>query len=542
MKTKTLLIAAAMLLCLSAASFAQSIYSTSSTPITTVIATGNAELAGNITFSCTSGTSVDGTISIQYGGSNVNITSPFSGSPASAQVTITTVGGGGPVASVNPTASQYSPGLLVITIPAGMVAPYQITVSNVRVQINGTGLTNLVANLSATGNLIAAGSTSLTVINSTTGVGIVSNASYKETPGTALSGLTSSVPVISAVTGATTPSPANTTIVVKEGFLAAFSKGVGVRITVSATPMKGVKFSFPATAASYDGTSTTAINANWVRGLSTSQAATGTTATISSSSTSSSSLQVYYYVGTDGATSATTIEYLEIPVTIISDTTLETFPLAAGTFTYTVSLAPVAGPYITDTSSADFGTPRGINLVPRFAALESAAANLVTITGSNSSLMVPYAYASQTPGDYNTAMAISNTSEDPGSTILGFTGAVPQSGTVTFYLFPQGASTQPMFKYTTAAGSPGAGLDATGNVVAGGTYSVFLNQILPLVTPPTGSTATLGSSFTGYIVIVPNFTNAHGTFVLSNFTNLTMQSGLMLVLSDRSVLPEKLVF
>ena len=55
MKTKTLLIAAAMLLCLSAASFAQSIYSTSSTPITTVIATGNAELAGNITFTCAAG-------------------------------------------------------------------------------------------------------------------------------------------------------------------------------------------------------------------------------------------------------------------------------------------------------------------------------------------------------------------------------------------------------------------------------------------------------------------------------------------------------
>jgi len=541
MKTKTLLIAAAMVLCFSAASFAQSIYSTSSTPITTVIASGNAELAGNITFTCASGTSVSGTISIQYGGSNVNITSPFSGTPPGARVTITTVGGGGGAAGVNLTASQYSPGLLVIDVPAGLVAPYTITVSNVRVQINGTGLTNLVANLSATGNLIAAGSTSLTVINSTTGVGIASNASYKEAPGTAL-GTANSVPVISAVTGLITPTAANTTIVVKEGFLSAFSIGVGVRVTVSATPMKGVSFSFPATASSYDTTGTNNTNlSTWARGVSTSQTATGTAGTISSSSTSSSSLQMYYYVATEGSLSPTTIEQLEIPVTIISNTATETFPLAAGTFTYTVSLAPVAGPYITDSSSADFGTPRGITLVPRFAALESAAANLATITGSSSSLLIPYAYASQTAGDYNTAMAISNTSEDPGTTILGFTGAIPQSGSVTFYLFPQN-STLPMFKYTTAAGSPGAGLDASGNIVAGGTYSVFLNQLLPLATPPTGSTATLGTSFTGYIIVVPNFTNAHGTFVLSNFTNLTMQSGLMLVLSDRSVLPEKLLF
>lgn len=119
MKTKTLLIAAVMFFALSAVAFSQAaVYSVSSTPITTVIATGNAEPAGDITFTQTGGTSVLGTISLQYGGNNVNITNPF------ANITITCTGGyAASCPTVNNTPiSQYSPGLLVISIPAG-VAP-----------------------------------------------------------------------------------------------------------------------------------------------------------------------------------------------------------------------------------------------------------------------------------------------------------------------------------------------------------------------------------------------------------------------------------
>jgi hypothetical protein len=557
MKTKTLLIAAVILLCFSAASFAQQIYSTSSTPITTVIATGNAELVGNITFTGNPGPSVAGTIYLQYGGSNVNITSTF----ASITVCTNNVGfvaapgvcaaGFGTYAGlqVDLVASTYSPGLLVIDVPAGLTvaagaAPTQLTIGAVRVQINGTGLTNLIANISGTGNLIAAGSTAVTVINSTTGVGIASATSYLTSPPLNFSGtVTAGTPVVNAVTGAVTcngiPCAGNATIAIKEGFLAAFTKGVGVRITVSATPAKGVTFTFPATATSYDAGGGV-IDANWVRGVSTSQAATGTTYAISSSTTSTSSLQVYYYVATDTAADPTTIEYLEIPVTIASDPTVETFPLPAGSFSYTVSLAPVQGPY--NTSGANTGKPDGL-LVPRFQALETPTTGIpiVTVAGSSTTMLIPYGYASKTAGDFNTAMAIINSSEDPGTTLLGFTGAVPQAGPITFYLFPQD-STLPMFTYKTVAGSPGSGLDASGNVLAGGTYTVFLNQIFPLATPPTGSTAVLGNSFTGYVMIVTNFTNAHGIFVISNFTTLTAQSSLMLVLGDRSVLPERAGF
>lgn len=565
MKPKTLLIAAAMFLCLSALASAQSIYSTSSTPITTVIKTGNAELAGSITFTGT-GTSTSGTISIQYGGTNVNITSTFASIAICTNDTLAAgyVAGGAdgrcPAGTgtatglgVDTTASSYSPGLLVVDIPTGLapVAPattYAVTVgalstNGVRVQINGTGLTNLVANISGTGNLIAAGSTSVTVINSTTGDGInpAGVASFN-TSGTApvtlpvTSTTPAGTPLLNSVTGTFTVAAGqqSTTITIKEGFLSAFTKGVGVRIGVSATPPKGVSFNFPATATSYD-SSGGVVNPNWVRGTNTSQAATGSTTAITSSSTSASSLAVYYYVATDTAADPTNIEILEIPVTLASDPTSETFPIPSGTFTYVVSLAPVQGPY--NTSGANSGKPDGL-LVPRFQQLDVGPANLLTIVGSNTTLFIPYAYASTTANDFNTALAITNSTEDVGATILGFTGAVPQAGPVTFYLFPQN-TTLPVFTYKTIAGSPGSGLDASGNVASGGTYSVFLSQIFPLATPPTGSTAVLGNSFTGYMMIVTNFTNAHGIFVISNFTTLTAQSALMQVVSDRSVLPEK---
>jgi hypothetical protein len=514
MKTKTLLMTAVMLLCFSAVASAQAIYSVSSTPVTTVISTGNAELSGSITFTTTPGTAVAGTITIYYGGAN--ITTPFS--------SITITGGG---VTVNTTASAYSPGSLVLSIAAGAGT---FTVSNVRVQVSGTGLSKLDATISATGNQIAAGSTTVTLINSTTGVGIASVASYKDAaPITLSTASTLGLPSINAVSGAfDVSSNTNTTIVVKEGFLAAFTSQVGVRVTVSATPPKGVTFTFPATANSYSydaaGTAPTLMH-NWIRGTSTVATGAGTAQTISYTSTTSSLLQVNYYVATDASgTSDTAIEYLEIPVTAASDPTIETFPLAAKQFTYTVSLAPVLGAY---TSS---GTPYS-SPAPRFTASESSAANLAAITGRTSALLIPFA---STLSGFDTALSISNTTYDPGATLLGVaTAAAPQSGTVTFYFFPQKTAAYTYSSYTTAAGSPGTGLDSSGNIISGGTYTVFVSQLAPLATPAL-------TSFSGYIIAVTNFTNAQGIFVISNFTNLSVQSGMMGVISDRSVLPEKI--
>lgn len=337
MKTRTLLIAAAMFLALSAVAFSQvAVYSVSSTPITTVIATGNAEPAGDITFTHQGGTTVLGTISIQYGGNNVNITQTFAnitiGCTGNYINTATTPASCFP--TVLATSSIYSPGLLVISVPANIAGPGTFTISGVRVQINGAGLTNLVANISATGNQIQAGSTNVTVINSTTGAGIApgSVATYNSAPAIDVVNAKTGNTIINGVTGNTVgTSGLVTTIKITEGFLAAWSKNVGMRITVTATPPKGVTFTFPNSASSYDSNNSANTVNSWVRGNSTSTSAQTSTAKISSSSTSSSSLQLYYYVATD--IGATIIENLEIPVTIAVDqATASNFPLAAGIF------------------------------------------------------------------------------------------------------------------------------------------------------------------------------------------------------------------
>jgi hypothetical protein len=527
MKTKTLLMAAVMLVCFSAVASAQATFSVSSSPITTVIQTGNAELAGNITFisnGFASATGTNNTISIQYGGTNVNITSPWTGITITGTGTYTGAG----LPTINTTASSYSPGLLVLNIPAVAAGAGSFTVNGVRVQISGTGLTSLTANISVApatgGNTITAGQATVGVINSIA-AGIASVTSYKDAvPVVIASGTTTGLPSINAVSGAFDVSTnTNTTIVVKEGFGAAFTQGVGVRITVSATPPKGVTFSFPATASSYDSTGTTAALSNWICGGSTTTTGSGTIATISSTSTSASSLMVNYYVATDNGDN--NIDYLEIPVTVTSSPASETFPLAARQFTYTVSLAPVVGAY--PSSGIPYSAP-----APRFAALESAAANLASISGRTTALLIPFA---STLSGFDTALSVSNTTEDPGATLLGVaTAAAPQSGSVTFYFYPQ-SITLPVSSYTTVAASPGTGLDTSGNIISGGTYTVFVSQLVPLATPAL-------TSFSGYIIAVTNFTNAHGIFVISNFTTLTAQSSMMEVLSDRSVLPERIVY
>jgi len=514
-----------MLVALSAAAFGQAIYTVSSTPVTTVIQTGNAELTGNITFTNTAGVApLSGTITVQYGGNNVNITAPWTAIFVCTNAAGFTINAACPAGTgtfgtvglanylgVDTTASTYSPGLLVIDVPAALPAVHSITVVGVRVQINGTGLTSMIANISSTNNLIAAGATTPTVINSI-GAGIAANGvtSYTAVPPLTTASVPGT-PTINTVTGALTPVAGNWTISVKEGFGAAFTKGVGVRITVSATPPKGVSFSFPAAATSYD-VNGVAVNTNWVLGSSASTAPAGAQV-ITSSSTSTSSLQVYYYVATDTAADAVTLEYLEIPVTITSTPGSETLPLPAVTFSAVVSLAPIHGPY--NPSGVNAGNPIGL-LAPRFAALDVGPATVLTTAGSQTDLLMPYVSVG---GGFDTGIAIANTSEDPGTVALGLTGAVAQAGPITFYFYSQNNATA-TFNYVTSATSPGSGLvTGTGNVQAGGTYVVLLSQLLAAAGQPT--------TFAGYVIAVTNFTDAYGIFTVSNFSTLSAYSTIM---------------
>lgn len=503
MKTKTLLIAAVMFFCLTAAAFAQATFSVGSIPVTAVVNTGQTELAGAITFSYVSGTSVAGTISISYG---VPVTSTYATGTNISNNTLNTAanGSGSSVAvTVNTTASSNANGVLVINVGANALSG-SFTVTGVRVAVAGTSLTSLMANLSSTQNAITAGQTSVTVISSIA-AGIASG--YPKV---------STAASINANTGAVTNgTPVN--ITVKEGFLNAWGQvsnatAAGLRFTVSAAPPTGVTFTFPATATT-DGSGTptfTTMNADGT--------ALGTTVVISSAS---SSLQVYYKLTSDS--DATKQETLTVPVTVAVDTNAVTLPITAMSFTVVASMAPIGTAFATDGTVITTAA-----LIPRYAALDSAAATLVSVTSNTTVMLFPFVQSVAALG-YNTGIAISNTTLDPGSTAMGFTKATSQSGTIKFYFYPSmpASGTLPTaFTYTTTAGSPGSGLSSSGGLAAGSTYTVLLTQLLAAAGQPT--------DFNGYVFGIANFSNAHALFVVSNFTSFSQGALALILTSSRS--------
>jgi hypothetical protein len=198
----------------------------------------------------------------------------------------------------------------------------------------------------------------------------------------------------------------------------------------------------------------------------------------------------------------------EIGVTVTSTA----LPLAQGTITATAHIAPI------DTAT----TP---TLIPRYADFpecETATETLVSISGGSTALLIPYA---QTADIWDTGIAIANTTKDPGLTVMSIAGARAQSGTISFYLYPQLGGT--VLTYTTQAGSPGSGLDATGKLASGQLYTVMLSQIVPLA----GGAA--NGDFSGYVIVVTNFINAHGEFFVYDSNPITFVHGALMASRTR---------
>ena len=593
MKTRTFLIAAVMLVALSAAAFGQAVWEVSSIPVTAVIKTGNAELPGAIKFipyNPTGPMSVAGTVQIVYGGSpNLNITSLWTSIYICTNANSLTVGGvttavtnttnaacydpqfPGTIAAlqVDQTQSYYTspstgiPPQLVFGVPQGLgytsggtTVNAQFMVVGVRLKINGTGISGQQnAYISQYGNELIANEDHPIVINSvldgiygvTTPIGAVGVTSWlNAAPLTTAS--TSGAPSAAPLTGVLSSTTA--TIRIQEGFGAAFTKGVGVKIHLSAAPPKGISFTFPTTAASYTsiGTSSTdPVNPYWVMGLSTAVSG-GSNTSITSASTATGALDVYYYVATDTPADALNVEYLEIPVTIASSTGSETLPLTAASITCHVSLAPVEGAYAL---TSDGSPPPAASLIaPRFAELDSAEVNLLTMGPSTATttLLMTYTYTQghAVLGTWDTGVAIANTTKDPGLSALGFSSgvAVPQTGPITFYFYPGAGSPTTALPsiYTTVSGGVGSGLTTgTGNVPAGGTYVALLSDLLAAATPSFTATSAPGNAWAGYVFAVTGFTNAHGIYTVTNWSTIAAYSALMEVLTNR-VATEQLVF
>lgn len=530
-----------MFLGLTAASFAQATFNVGSIPVTAVINTGQTEQTGDITFTQINNgiATVQGTITITYPGTPITVPlSPTNPVPPSVAGfgprIINPLGTGLVLSGVNPPAVAGSnvlsilsvssgcttgTGQVVIGIPGGLT-DLSFTLTGVRVSIaSAPTLTNQVALISTTNNAITAGQTSVVVISSIApGIAKVQTKS-------------SQTGSINAVAGTVTTQP---TINVTEGFLNAFgdptiATEAGIRITLSGVPPAGVTITFPATASTSAALWET-MNAD---GTILNQAVT-----INSSTTN----PVVYYREVS-PNDPTTQEVLVINPTL-SVSSSATLPLPSTSITYTVSLAPIGAAF--DTSGGGCAViapvpasgPILFANIPRYAAAEVGPQTLLNITGLNTVLLVPFAQTVTALG-YNTGLAIANTTEDPGASAMGFasgTAATPQNGTIKFYFFPTLPSptgTNPTnFTYTTMAGSPGNGLDANGNLVAGATYTVLLSQLLAAANQP--------ADFNGYIFIITNFTNAHGFWTISNFTTFSQGGALLVVPGPRNITGENL--
>lgn len=463
---KKILIAAVMLLTFSVAASAQALLQVGSTPVTTVASCGTTELTGDVVFArATSSLAiVQGTITISYG---VPITSI-----ADLQLFVNDVQDAiGAQVDVISTDADRAAGRLILSVDPGTgPAIDSIIVKGVRVNIAGNpDLSNLTATVTATGNSFVGGQTSVVVISS------ISSAIATVASANNLLNVSSVNPLGGTVN-----------VTVTEGFLNAWVPNAMIALTFS-TPPAGVNLSVPASITNDKGTEfqfATALGAN------------ATPATLTSASPS---LTVFYRLTTPGATSAITTETLVVPVTVTFAGTPR--PLAQGSVTVTANMGPTAG-------TVGLGA-----YVPQYAgtSCQRGPATILNIVTANTVLLIPYA---TNEVGFDTGFAIANTTTDP---LAAPVSAVKQSGTLTFHFFPQ---TGTAFSYTTTAGSPGQGLNASGALETGRLYTVLLTELL--------AAAEAEGDFAGYIFVVANFTNAHGQYFISDFESFT-NGALMLV-------------
>jgi len=495
---KKILIAAVMVLALSAVASAQTVgarYTVASVPESFVSCCGQAEKSGEIGFTAVPGSpvSVKGTITVTYPvpitNKDVNyLTPPLSGIGvvATAQ-SYAGATGIAPGVSINEVKNEGGKGMVIFNVEAGGVYPYTITLFGVRLDVSGACDSSIYANVTSTGNLITAGETEVQVIN------MVKQALRTPT-------IVGGFPVaINAVSGV--PNPATVTLEVKENFLDAFGRGPGfdpsanmskmIRLNVSKVPA-GITLSFEAED-NYHLFGMAASNGAFVPSPAVVTAA-------------NSPAQIYYRLTTDS--SAVKLESMGVDITI---TSTNPYPLPAGSVDISAHVAPFDASF--------FPT-----LFPRYdddPMCETGKVTILTIVGSSTTLLVPYAVSLPT-SFYNTGIAVANTSKDPGRAAFGFTGAVPQNGTMTFFFYP---SVGDPFQYTTTAGSPGNGLEADGKLAAGRTYAVLLSELVDTVYPGEAR------EFQGYFFIVTNFTNAHGEYFVSDFEYFT--HGALMMVVDR---------
>jgi len=218
--------------------------------------------------------------------------------------------------------------------------------------------------------------------------------------------------------------------------------------------------------------------------------------------------------GIAGSNGTTTLVAEAVTVPLASLTTQDTLTLLCGTSTGNPAYLPGASSgsattpitvtmsdFPTGTALSALGAAQTTGGTPRYNATGGTVGPVTVVQFGSSAagqtmMIIPYALANI--GTYDTGISIANTTKD---SVFGTDaqGAAPDStGPITFNFYPADGS-------TIAPITPTAGfnLNSSGQVPAGNSFVGNLSSILKAG----GSTA----PFQGYIIIVANFTHAHGT-------------------------------
>jgi hypothetical protein len=247
--------------------------------------------------------------------------------------------------------------------------------------------------------------------------------------------------------------------------------------------------------------------------------ATGTNTVSIDASTSTSNIAYIKFVSDN----LSAVETLQVNIALSG---VPTAALAAGSISLTATASPV-GNALNSSNQPTQSTPNnaGGGLATgyvRFAAADTTV-TVGSIVAANTTLLIPYAVR---VGTYDTGIAIANTTADPFGTSAG--GATAAAGTMTFTMFPRNATgADPSFALTTSSTvRPGVGLSTSGTLVAGGTWTGLMSDIMTAA----GKTG----DYFGYIFIQTNFLNAHGAAYIFNGAGFTSSTPVLVLLPTAS--------
>jgi hypothetical protein len=435
-------------------------------------------------------------------------TNPGTGGPPAANVPltdpITITGQTGLFASITAVATvNYAAGTISITLPGFGLGTNAVSGSfrliGVRLDVNGkTAPLTVSANLSSSANNYINASTPVTLISSLgPGIGSFTQSALAGTTnnGTTLV-FTNQTGTLNAFTNDLVG-----TFVIAEGFASAWR--TATQSSVSGIPVPNGTNILLTIAGLPTGVSA-ALSQDYPSG-------SPGTAVINTPTAFGPGITNPTVTLTFTSTSLTVSEFLQFDL-ILSGTPIGA--LTAGSITLTATMTPNS-----TSAFATSGAPTASGGYPRFVVSTLGPITIGTIVAANTTMLIPYAVTS-TP--YDTGIAIANTTADPFGVSGG--GATPSNGTITFTLYPRTATGagSPISITTSAAKAFGAGLDTSGNLDAGGTWTGLVGgDILPA--------AGVAAPFFGYIFIQTNFLNAHGAAYIFNGQGFTSSTPVLVL-------------